>query len=180
MELDPDNVKSQSFHAIVLYHARRYDEAIAMARKVLSAQPQNGVAQSALADSLFMKGMYDELIEITIEKWVKDAELREELKRGYAEKGFIWAQKRLIDILEADYGKPSGVRAIGLFQFCAQAKDKDRVIYWLERAYQQHDSNLPYTRVGPLLDFMRDDPRFQDLVRRVGLPPIGVDQKPSH
>ncbi|NWG75046.1 MAG: protein kinase [Rubrivivax sp.] len=172
MELDPYNVKSQSFHAIVLYHARRYDEAIAMARKVLSAQPQNGVAQSALSNSLFMKGMYDDLMALDIEHGVQDPELREELKQGYAKNGFAWAQKRFNEILEAGYGKPGGMKAHSLAHFCGRAGDKDRVIYWLEKAYQEHDSNLPYKPVDPALDFMRADQRFQDLVRRMGLPPI--------
>ncbi len=56
MELDPHNIRTQSFHATVLMHARRFDEAIAVARKALSAQP-NEVARSALIDSLFKKGM---------------------------------------------------------------------------------------------------------------------------
>jgi tetratricopeptide (TPR) repeat protein len=172
MELDPYNVRAQSFHAQVLYRARRYDEAIAMARKVLSVQPKNGVAQSALSDSLFMKGMYDDLIEITIEQWVKDLKLKAELKEGYAENGFAWAQKRLNEILEAGCGRPGGMKAIGLAHFCARAGDKDRVITWLEKAYGEHDHSLPYVRVAPDLDLMRDDPRFQDLIRRMGLPPL--------
>jgi TolB-like protein/predicted Ser/Thr protein kinase len=172
MELDPYNVRTQSFHAQVLYQARRYDEAIAMARQALSVQPNNGVAQSALASSLFMKGMYDELMDNVIEKLIKDPELREELKRGYADNGFAWAQKRINDILEAGYGRPDGVPAIVLAHLYARAGDKDRVIEWLEKAYEEHDSNVPYVRGDPVFDFMRDDPRFQDLVRRMGLPPI--------
>jgi tetratricopeptide (TPR) repeat protein len=172
MELDPYNVKTQSFHAVVLSNTRRYDEAIAMARKVLSVQPQNGVAQSALSNSLFMKGMYDDLMDFDIEHGVQDPELREELKRGYAENGFAWAQKRLNEILEAGYGKPGGMKAIGLARFCGRAGDKGRFFYWLEKAYQEHDSNVPYVRVGANLDLVRDDPRFQDLMRRMGLPPV--------
>lgn len=120
MELDPYNVRVQSFHAQVLYAARRYDEAIAMARKALSVQPKNGVALSVLYDSLFMKGMYDDIMDMYIENRVKDPELREELKRGYAENGFAWAQKRVNDILEAGYGRPGGEGAIGLAHLCGQ------------------------------------------------------------
>jgi TolB-like protein/tRNA A-37 threonylcarbamoyl transferase component Bud32 len=170
LELDPYNLRSQSFYAQVLYQARRFDEAIAMARKVLSVPPRSGVALTALSNSLYMKGMYDELVDMSIEERIKDPALREDLKRGYAENGYDWAQKRLNDILEAGYGKPGGVPAIVLVHFCARTKDKDRVIHWLEKAYQQHDSNVPYLRIDPEFDFVRDDPRFRDIMRRVGLP----------
>jgi serine/threonine protein kinase/tetratricopeptide (TPR) repeat protein len=179
MELDPHNVRNQSFHAQVLFIAHRYDEAIALARRALSVQPNNGVAQSALSSSLFMKERYDELMDFDMEKWIKDPQLREGLKRGYAENGFAWAQKRLNEILEAGYEKPGGMKAITLAEFFARAGDKDRAFYWLEKAYEEHDSNLPYKRVGPIMAFMRDDSRFQDLLRRMGLPPLDVGQKPS-
>ena len=61
MELDPYNVRTRSFRAIVLLHARRFDEAIAVARQALAAEPGTGTALSALTISLFKQGRYDEL-----------------------------------------------------------------------------------------------------------------------
>ena len=57
-----------------------------------------------------------------------------------------------------------------LANYYARAGDKERVIEWLGKAYEEHNNNLPYMRT-PAFDLVRDDPRFQDLVRRVGLPP---------
>jgi hypothetical protein len=48
------------------------------------------------------------------------------------------------------------------------SKDKDRVIFWLQKAYMQHSNELVSLKVHPAFDFMRDDPRFQELSRRVG------------
>jgi TolB-like protein/tetratricopeptide (TPR) repeat protein len=49
--------------------------------------------------------------------------------------------------------------------------NKDEVFRWLERAYVAHDSYLGHLKVAPIVDGLRDDPRFADLLRRVGLGP---------
>jgi tetratricopeptide (TPR) repeat protein len=48
--------------------------------------------------------------------------------------------------------------------------DKDEAFAWLEKAYEERDGSLPMLKVNPSLDPLRSDPRFADLVRRVGLP----------
>ncbi len=48
--------------------------------------------------------------------------------------------------------------------------DKDKAFEWLERGYQDRVSDLAHLKVDPLVDNLRSDPRFDDLVRRVGLP----------
>jgi hypothetical protein len=47
--------------------------------------------------------------------------------------------------------------------------DNEQSIAWLERAYQEQSMILQFLKVHPFLDPLRDDPRFADLVRRVGL-----------
>jgi tetratricopeptide (TPR) repeat protein len=46
--------------------------------------------------------------------------------------------------------------------------DKDQAFAWLEKAYQEHSNFLAYLKVVPVADPLRSDPRFADLVRRVG------------
>jgi hypothetical protein len=48
--------------------------------------------------------------------------------------------------------------------------EKDDTFAWLERAYQERDFWLRFLKVDPVWDSLHSDPRFQDLVRRVGLP----------
>jgi hypothetical protein len=66
---------------------------------------------------------------------------------------------------------------INLAEVYATLGDKDRAFYWLEQAYSHRDINFASTDLGLyrlnmefLLDPIRSDPRFKDLVRRVGLP----------
>ena len=49
--------------------------------------------------------------------------------------------------------------------------EKEQAFEWLERAYEEHDAWLVWLKVDPVLDDLHADPRFTDLVRRVGLAP---------
>ncbi|MFQ5927901.1 MAG: hypothetical protein ACE5MH_10770, partial [Terriglobia bacterium] len=48
--------------------------------------------------------------------------------------------------------------------------ENEQAMAWLERSYEEREGGLPFLNASPGLDPLRSDPRFQDLVRRVGLP----------
>ncbi len=60
-------------------------------------------------------------------------------------------------------------RAFYVAQLYARAGEKERALEWLERAFANRDPNMPYLLL-PRYDSLRDDPRFQDLLRRMNLP----------
>lgn len=49
--------------------------------------------------------------------------------------------------------------------------NKDQTLKWLNQAYSARSVNLVYLRVEPIFDALRSDPRFAELLRRIGLPP---------
>jgi serine/threonine protein kinase/tetratricopeptide (TPR) repeat protein len=175
LELDPYSIRTQSFHATVLMHARRFDEAIAVARRALSIQSSE-VARTALRDSFFMKGMHAEFMTMEKERWANDPELTKVMEQGYDENGVRGAEKNLADALAARYGRPGGVTAYTLANHYARAGDGERVIEWLEKAYLEHNNNLPYLGT-PVFDLVRADPRLQSLRRRMNLPATGADDQ---
>jgi hypothetical protein len=51
-----------------------------------------------------------------------------------------------------------------------RAGKHEEALHWLEQAYDAHDANMPAISVDPIFDGLRDDSRFQDLLRRMNLP----------
>jgi Tfp pilus assembly protein PilF len=169
LELDPFSVRTLSFYAADLVYARRYGDAIAAARKALSLQSDAPVARNALRQALFLKGSDAEAFAMDRDTYARDRELVEALDSGLAGGGYVSAQKRLVDVWAARFGTPGGVRAWEMTIRCLYAGDRDGALLWLERAYAEGDGNVPY--IGqPVFDPLRSSPRFQDLVRRLGLP----------
>jgi tetratricopeptide (TPR) repeat protein len=76
---------------------------------------------------------------------------------------------RMLDQLKENAGQ----RYVSAYSFAlvyAGLGEKDRAFEWLEKSYQDHTPYLSTIKVDPLLDNLRSDPRFAELMRRVGLP----------
>jgi tetratricopeptide (TPR) repeat protein len=168
-ELDPlspiINASVGWFH----YFARRYDEAIEEGRKALRLESNSGIAHYFLAQAYTEKGMYDEAIA-ELHKSLNlspDADTLALLVRAYALAGDkVKAQKTLDEInlmAKRAYVPPFtlGVAYMGI-------GDNDRALDWLEKALEERSPNLVGLKTEPAFDDLRSDPRFKELMRRVG------------
>ena len=75
----------------------------------------------------------------------------------------------MIDKLEAS-SKQSFVPAFFVALVYAGLEDKDQAFTWLEKAREERFNRLAYLKIDALWDPIRSDPRFADLLRRVGIP----------
>jgi TolB-like protein/predicted Ser/Thr protein kinase len=170
--LDPSNPLIHGFRAIVLYSRRRYDDAIAAAREALRFQPDFPLATNALWYIMHeLKGMEKEALKAAKDftrVTYNDPRIEAALDAGYAQGGYVEAMKRaaeaLIARLPEAYSMPSDIATC-----YAMAGEKDKTIEWLEKGFEVHDPALPYLSL-PCYDIVRDDPRFQELLRRMRLP----------
>jgi adenylate cyclase len=171
LELDPFNALFHGLYGIVLEYQRRYDDAIAAARTGMALQP-NRIVRSALQTGFIGKGMRDEQLAIQRARIAVDPERVAAFERGLEEGGYEGAQRGIADVLAGRYGKSgkwiSGGYGIALRYL--DAGDYNRTIDWLERAYEDHDPNLPYIGEPIFCDRLRSYPRYQDLLRRMNLP----------
>jgi tetratricopeptide (TPR) repeat protein len=98
-----------------------------------------------------------------------DAVLAQKL---YSEQGYAGAKKavmkRQIERMLKDDGKPS-FRPFEVAALYTDLGDRDNALRWMERAYAERNRDLYEIKVNPRFDILREDPRFQDLLRRMNL-----------
>lgn len=178
LKLDPFNALFHGMYSVVLEYQRRYDDAMAEARAALAIEPDQIIARGTINHVFMLKGMRDERLAWERGRLANDPEQLAAFEQGLAEAGYEGAQRRMGDLLAVRYEKAGGVPNAGkvrvhmpyaiAFQY-NDAGDYGLAIDWFEKAYEVHDLNLPYIGL-PVFDPLRSDPRFQNLLRRIGLP----------
>jgi tetratricopeptide (TPR) repeat protein len=153
-----------------LCFARRYDEAIQQLQNVIKLEPDNSFAHVFLGYTYAAKGMYPQAITEYQRQISLDGETTSTLcYLGYAlaQSGKRSEAQAILDKLKStkEYVSPAELAVLynGL-------GDKVGALASLERAYEAHDLQMQYLKVDPHYDSLRSDSRFQDLIRRVGLP----------
>jgi tetratricopeptide (TPR) repeat protein len=171
LELDPLNPLFHALYGVVLVYNRRFDEALAAASTAKDMWPGIPIAGSVQQDVFIAKGMRDEQLAHQRQRIAPDPERVAAFERGLEEGGYEGAQRGIADVLAARYGKSGWGEfgASGIAFRYLDAGDYDLAIDWLEKAYDEHDPNLPYIGL-PAYDPLRSYPRFKDLLRRIGLP----------
>ncbi len=101
---------------------------------------------------------------------LEDREVTEAMARGYADSDYRGAMRLAAEKLAAR-SNLTYVPALRIARLYAHAGEKDRALEWLEKAYEEREPPLVHLRVGWDWHSLRDDPRFQDLLRRMNFPP---------
>jgi TolB-like protein/DNA-binding winged helix-turn-helix (wHTH) protein len=173
-QIDPLSTFAVGAVAWELYWAGRYDEAIEQEQKLLVANPNSYYAHLGLGLCLEQKHDFARAIE----------ELRKavDLSNDKTWIGFVahamalsgdkvGAHKILADLekeSQRTYVSPWWPAIV-----YPDLGEKDQAFFWLEKAYQGREHDLVFSNVWPMFNSLRSDPRYQDLLRRVGLPQKG-------
>ena len=149
-------------NGFILFHARRYDEAI---RELRNDDPDHWI----LGLALIANGQPDEAITV-LEKALgtdRNPAVMGVLVRAYAHAGRRREALRLVDELKRRQ-QTGYVAAAPFVNAYLGLGDNEQALAWLERAYQEQSNILQLIKVHPYFDPLRGDPRFKDLVHKVG------------
>ena len=174
VELEPLNLNAGDNLATEYFCSKEYDKVIELSKKNLEIDPTYAKSHQSLSVVYRLQGKYD----LWLEEWEKWASLNNDLedmalfkaaKQEYPKSGFRGAMKRVVALEEEQanriYVDPAWV-ATGY----ALLEEKERAFAFLEKAYAEKSSFLPNIKCIRDFDSLRSDPRYADLLKRMGLP----------
>ena len=169
-ELDPLSPIINANVGFILYFARHHDEAIETLKRTLELDSNFAFAHLYLGYNYAAKGMFTEAVreyKEAIRLGQNTPSNQVYLGASYAGKGEV---KQARAILKQLLTSKSYVSPGELTVLYAALGEREKAFASLEKAFELHDLQLQYLGVDPAFDSLRDDPRFQELLRKVGLP----------
>lgn len=170
-ELDPLSLIINTSVGFIFYLARQYDPAIEHLQKAIEMDPNFVWARFDLGHVYLEKKMYEEAIA----EFQKEMDLTGggpvaigNLGYAYAVSGRKSEAQKMLDTLKEKANQ--GYVPFGAFAWlCIGLGEKDQAFEWLQKAYEERSSYLLYLKVQPLYDNLRADPRFTELLKKMGL-----------
>ena len=172
LELDPFSVIMNRIYADILVDGRKYDEAIRQYQKAIDLDPNFPTAHYFLGRAYEAKGMYDDAVK----SYTRASELGTVLKDVLVKTNDVykksgWKAYVQFNLDQLVVNAPQ--RRFPPFMiatFYAKLGRDDEALMWLEKGYEERDFRMTLISVAFEFDRLRSDPRFRELVRRMGLP----------
>ncbi|HEV7645825.1 MAG TPA: winged helix-turn-helix domain-containing protein [Pyrinomonadaceae bacterium] len=170
-ELDPSSLTINAGTGRLYYYSRQYDRAIQQTLNISAIEPDDRSLSNVLFDAYEQKQMYTDALEVFIKGHSMKPEKAEELRSVLKEAGWEGIlRKRLkrVEEIEAATGATSPSSRAYLY---TQLGEKDKAFFWLNKMVDEHTPAILQFKVEPTLDKLRDDPRYRELLNRIGLKP---------
>ncbi len=160
---DPDLMACRAWHDL---WAGEYNQAIESSRRAFSFDPKHGLASLVMGWTYEQKGMFQEAIS-ALENAFASTPRTASVAHALAQSGKrSAAEEVLAQLLEAS--KTKYVSAYDIAVIYMGLGETGRALEWLNKAYEEHSGFLVYVYLDPRFRPLRSDPRFQDLLRRMG------------
>ena len=169
LQLDPISLVAHHVVAYCYYSARQYDKALDQIRKAseLNLVSPDSWIHWTLGIIYRDQGNYEKAIE-QFRILGEFPHVLGHLGNAYARAGQRAEANQTVSTLK-DYVQKRGVGTYEIALVYAGLGNKDEAFAWLEKSYKARDKGLTYLKLDPCVDPLRSDPRFQDLLRRMGL-----------
>jgi TolB-like protein len=171
-ELEPLSVGVKAHAAYILYFARLYDEAIKKGRTAVEMDATSPVAHQRLGAAYEQKGMFPEAIA-EFQKAVEGSNRIQLAVASLAHAYALAGRRAEAEKLLAELKERSGREYVSSYQVAeiyTALGEKEEAIKSLDKAYDERSIDLVLAKVDPRLDPLHDDPRYQELLKKVGFP----------
>jgi len=171
LALDPASSQIKANEGGTLKDMRRYDEAMDKLNRLITANPEFSAYYGERAFVHWHKGDQDAFVSdwVMARKKAGRADEAQAFAAGYRKASLKGACTAIIELLKnksrAEYISPYEIAT-----YYALMGDRDHTFEWLERAYAEHSGRLEYIKDEDFFEPFHSDPRYLDLLRRMGLP----------
>jgi tetratricopeptide (TPR) repeat protein len=178
IELDPFSPRIQSFLGRTYIWARRYDDALAHLQKTTQMFPSFAIDHQRLAHLYTYREEYDKAIAEETQTRILAGEdprsvvqLENSLHKAFATRGPLGYWAKLLELSQRSDNPPEAYTTNdGLAILYARLGEKQKALQALEQAYDERQLHMTEIGVEPAFDTLRSEPRFQDLLDRIGMP----------
>lgn len=176
LRLEPISVFVMAYAGFVYYLARRYDEAIEQLRQALERESEFAPAHWWLGLAYMENGKYEEAIT-ALQESIRQAGGHPyptaALAHLYGRLGWSGDEKKMVQQL-TEASQRAYVSAFDMALSQSGRGETEPALDWLERAVDERSSLLAYLRVWPMFDNLRSNPRFAEVLRRIGFPDLAA------
>ena len=174
-ELDPESLVINRVLGGILSYAGQYDQGIAVCKQLTADNPTFAIAHDCLFYAYWGKRMYPQAVE----EWSSYGRLSGSavfvenaaaLQHGFRAGGWPQGLSEVIAVYENRRKNGGYVSAFEIARLYADRGDKEKAFEWLDTAYREHDSLLIGLTLYPQFNSVRSDPRFAELLAKIGLP----------
>jgi serine/threonine protein kinase/tetratricopeptide (TPR) repeat protein len=172
VEIAPLDYYSAFVLGVTYFHAQRFEESIALLRKAVDIDAGSPAAHASLAHSYAAAGQQQNAVEecgLALALNRKDRAVVVQVAAAYAMAGEAGEARKLADEAAKNW-KPDGITAFWLASVYSSLGDNEKAFEWMEKAYQEHSAMLTYVKIMWTHSRLHGDPRFDALVKRIGIP----------
>jgi class 3 adenylate cyclase/TolB-like protein len=169
LRLDPYNNLIKGIYGMALNNCRKYEMADSIFNVVLENEPYDAISLSNLKTTYHMQKKYDKAYKLWKDDFRNDPPALTELESGYEIGGYPLALENLADLM-VERSKTEFITPWRIATLYTRAGVKDKAIEYLDKAFYVHDQNMPYLASDPIFDFMRDDLKFQVIIKKMNFP----------
>ena len=172
LELEPLSAPAYDASGTIYLYSHQYDQAIKEFMNALEVDPEDSIAHSHLGLAFANKGMFKEA-----ESWAEKAVAltafgkhltKTDLIYVYAKAGKTNDAKNILEELKEEFKTRHGL-CVAMARGCSILDENDNALEWLEKAIQEKSAHILSIGVDFCYDNLRTDPRFQEILRKIGL-----------
>jgi TolB-like protein/Tfp pilus assembly protein PilF len=172
VELEPHSLITNAIFGLSYLYAGQNDKALEQGKRTYDLDPNFRFGRQYLGNTYIVLGRYDEAIALA-EEGLKTSQFSQEdlviAGLAYAKSGRRREGEQYLERFR-ELAKTRYVRTVFTASIYAALGDKDKAFAELEKSFVDKDCFLPRIKLDPFMDSLRDDPRYKDLLKRMGLP----------